>query len=81
MLINAFEFTITAKKEVVAGADDLDLAKKLARTVAKTHHCDVDIVNAFTGEVHQSLVCYVHIAYDEKRKQLKKYYEVKEREW
>ena len=81
MKMEIFEYNIYAKKEIVAGTNDLDLAKKIALKIAKREHCDVDIINAFTGEVHQSLVCYWHITYNEKQDIIEKYFEVKEREW
>lgn len=81
MKMEIFEYNIYAKKEIVAGTNDLDLAKKIAFKLAKREHCDVDIINAFTGEVHQSLACYLHITYNEKQEELEKYYEVKEVEW
>lgn len=81
MKMEIFEYNIYAKKEIIAGTNDLDLAKKIAFKIAKRKHCDVDIINAFTGEVHQSLVCYLHITYNEKVEEIEKYYEVKERVW
>jgi hypothetical protein len=81
MKMEIFEYNIYAKKEIVAGTNDLDLAKKIAFKIAKREHCDVDIINAFTGEVHQSLACYSHITYNETQEILEKYYEVKEVEW
>ena len=81
MKMEIFEYNIYAKKEIVAGTNDLDLAKKIAFKFAKREHCDVDIINAFTGEVHQSLACYLHITYNETQEILEKYYEVKEVEW
>ena len=76
-----FEYNIYVKKEVVVGTNDLDLAKKIAFKIAKREHCDVDIINAFTGEVHQSLVCQLHIIYNADREEIEKHYEVKERWW
>lgn len=81
MLMNVFEYNICTKKKAVAGTDDLELAKKIAFKLAKREHCDVDIINAFTGEVHQSLECHLHITYNEKLEEIEKYYEVKEVEW
>jgi hypothetical protein len=79
--MNVFEYNICTKKKAVAGTDDLELAKKIAFKLAKREHCDVDIINAFTGEVHQSLVSYLHITYNEELEEIEKYYEVKEVEW
>lgn len=79
MKMEIFEYNIYAKKEVVAGTNDLELAKKIAFKIAKREHCDVDIINAFTGEVHQSLVCYLYITYNANQEEIEKYYEVQER--
>jgi hypothetical protein len=79
--MNVFEYNICTKKKAVAGTDDLELAKKIAFKLAKREHCDVDIINAFTGEVHQSLACFLHVTYNETQEILEKYYEVKEVEW
>lgn len=81
MLMNVFEYNICTKKKVVAGTDDLEYARNMAYNVAHIEHCDVDVINAFTGEVHLSLVCYVHLVYNEKHEEVDKYYEVKEEEW
>ena len=79
MKMEIFEYNIYVKQEVVAGTNDLDLAKKIAFKMAKRDHCDVDIINAFTGEVHHSLVCIVHVAYNADMQEIEKFYEVKER--
>lgn len=81
MLMNVFEYNICTKKKAVAGTDDLDLAKKIAFKIAEREHCDVDVINAFTGEVHQSLVCYLYVTYNANREKLEEFYKVKEREW
>ena len=81
MKMEIFEYNIYAKKEIVAGTNDLDLAKKIAFKIAKRQHCDVDIINAFTGEVHQSLVSILRVAYNANQEEIEKYYEVKEWEW
>ena len=81
MMMNVFEYTIYAKGQAVAGTDDLDLAKKIAFKIAKREHCDVDIINSFTGEVHQSLVCFLHLTYNAEQEEIEKFYEVKERVW
>ena len=81
MKMEIFEYNICAKQEIVAGTNDLDLAKKIAFKIAKRQHCDVDIINAFTGEIHQSLVSYLHITYNADGEELEKFYEVKERVW
>ena len=81
MLMNVFEYNICTKKKAVAGTDDLELAKKIAFKIAKRQHCDVDIINAFTGEVHQSLVSILRVTYNANMEEIEKYYEVKEEEW
>ena len=83
MKMEVFEYNIYAKKEIIAGTNDLDLAKKIAFKIAEREHCDVDIINAFTGEVHQSLVCYAYayVAHDPRKMQPLTLYKVKEREW
>ena len=81
MMMNVFEHTIYAKKNAVAGTDDLELAKKIAFKIAKREHCDVDIINALTGEVEQSLCCILHVAYNADQEEIEKYYEVKENKW
>ena len=81
MKMEVFDLNIYARKEVVAGMNDTDLAMVMAKKIAKREHCDVDVINAFTGEVVYSLVCYLHITYNEDMGEIEKYYEVKEREW
>lgn len=81
MKMNVFEYTVSAKHEDIAAFDDLEHAKAYARVISKTEHCDTDVINAFTGEVHYSLCCYLHITYNADYEETEKYYEVKEREW
>lgn len=84
MKMEIFEYNICSHKkrgEAVAGTNDLEYARDMAYNVANTEHCDVDIINAFTGEVHLSLVCYVHVTYNDELEELERMYEVKEREW
>lgn len=81
MKMNVFEYTVSAKHEDIAAFDDLEHAKAYARVISKTEHCDTDVINAFTGEVHQSLVCSLHITYNEDIEEIEEYYEIKEREW
>ena len=81
MKMEVFEYTIHARKEEVAGTNDLEFAKQIAHLTADTMHCDVDIVNSFTGEVHLSLVCFKRIVWHANKEIVKTYYEVKEREW
>lgn len=81
MKMNVFEYTITAKQNDIAGCDDIELAKKIAFKVAKRKHCDVDVINAFTGEVVLSLVCFIHLTYNAEMEEVEKFYEVKERVW
>lgn len=81
MKMEVFEYTIYARKEEVAGANDVELAKQIALLTADTMHCDVDVINAFTGEIILSLVCFKHIVWHANKKIVKTCYEVKEREW
>ena len=81
MKMEVFEFGVYVKQEIVAGFNDLDRAISYAQKICKTEHCDVDIINAFTGEVHKSYGCYLHITYNATKEIIEKYYEVKEREW
>ena len=84
MKMEVFEYNICSKRQggnAVAGTNDLEYASDMAYNVANTEHCDVDVINAFTGEVHLSLVCYVHIIYNDELEELERTYEVKEREW
>lgn len=81
MLMNVFEHSICAKEKVIAGTDDFELAQKIAFKTAKREHCDVDVINAFTGEVEYSLCSYLRVTYNDKQDVIEKYYEVKEREW
>lgn len=81
MKMEVFEYGIYAKKEEVAGANDIEFAKQIAYLTASAMHCDVDIINSFTGEVHLSLVCFKHIVWHEDKEIVETYYEVKEREW
>ena len=81
MKMEIFEYNIYVKNEVIAGTNDLDLAKKIAFKIAKRQHCDVNIINAFTGEVHQSLVSILHVTYNANMEENEKYYEVIELAW
>lgn len=81
MKMEVFEYTIYANKEEVAGANDLKLAEQIAYLTAETMHCDVDIIDSFTGEVHLSLACFKHIVWHADKEIVETYYEVKEREW
>ena len=81
MKMEIFEYTLYAKKEEVAGTNDIEFAKDFAYNIANVKHCDVDVINAFTGEVVLSLVCYVHIIFNDELEELERIYEVKEREW
>jgi len=81
MKMEVFEYGIYARKEEVAGANDFELAKQIAYLTAETMHCDVDIIDSFTGEVHLSLVCFKHIVWHADKEIVETYYEVKEREW
>ena len=81
MKMEIFEFGVYAKGEIIAGFNDLDRANAYAFRVSKKEHCDTDVINSFTGEVHKSYACYLHITYNDTEEILEKYYEVKEREW
>ena len=81
MKMEVFEYTIYTNKEEVAGANDLEFAKQIAYLTAETMHCNVDIIDSFTGEVHLSLVCYTYIAYNPLKKEAFTFYKIKEREW
>lgn len=81
MKMEVFEYGIYARKEEVAGANDLEFAEQIAHLTANTMHCDVDIINSFTGEVHLSLVCLKHIVWHADKEIVETYYEVKERGW
>jgi hypothetical protein len=81
MKMEIFEYQVLARTELVAGFNDLDRAIKYAQKVCKREHCDVNVVNAFTGEIHKSYCSYLHVTYNEGLQEIEKYYEVKEREW
>ena len=81
MKMNVFEFTVSAKHEDIAGFENLETAVDFAHNFARKNHCDVDVINAFTGEVHKSLVCYEYMAYNPRRQELFTFYKVKERVW
>ena len=81
MKMEVFEYMVYAKKEMVAGFNDLERATKYAFKVSQREQCDTDVVNALTGEIHKSYCCQVHIVYNIGTKKLKKACEVKEREW
>lgn len=81
MKMEIFEFNIYVKKQEVVGTNDLELAKEIAYHLAETNHCDVDVINAFTGEVHCSYVSYMHITFNAQCEEIETTYEVKEREW
>lgn len=81
MKMEIFEFTVYAKDEIVAGFNDLDKAVRYAFKISKREHCDTDVINAFTGEVHKSWCCFLTVTYNADLEEIEKYYEVKEREW
>ena len=81
MKMNVFEYTITDGNNDIAGCDDIELAKEVANIVAVEKHCDVDVINAFTGEVVYSLESFIHITLDAYGKEISKIYETKVREW
>ena len=81
MKMEIFEYTIYAKQEEVAGANDIEFAKDFAYNIANVKHCDVNVINAFTGEVVLSLVCIVRVTYNADMQEIERVYEVKEWEW
>ena len=78
MKMNVFEYTITDGRNDIASCEDLDLAKDIAYQLAEEKHCDIDVINAFTGEVVYSLECYIHLTLYHNRP-MDKCYEIKER--
>lgn len=77
MLMNVYEYNVSVKGECVAGFNDLDDAKEFAMLQAEKYHCDVDVINAFTGEVHLSLVCYRLVKYNAVNEILEEFYNIK----
>jgi hypothetical protein len=81
MKMNVFEYTITDGNFDIAGCDDLELAKEIANMLAVEKHCNIDVINAFTGEVSYSLESFIHITLDAYGNEVSKIYETKVREW
>lgn len=81
MKMNVFEFTVSAKHEDIAGFENLADAIAFARHIANEQHCDVDVINAFTGEVHKSFVSYKIVIYNADNEQIEFKYRVAERVW
>lgn len=81
MKMEVFEYGVYVKKELVAGFNDLDRATAYAFRVSKKEHCDVDVINSFTGEVHKSYCSYLKVTYNADHEAIEKFYEVQEREW
>lgn len=81
MKMNVFEFTVSARHEDIASFESLDHAINFAKTLAATEHCDVDIINAFTGEVHKSYASYKIVTYNAEDERIELKYRVTEREW
>ncbi len=77
MLMNVYEYNVAVKGECKAGFDNLDEAKEYAIAQAEKHHCDVDIINSLTGEVHFSLVCYRYVVYNMNNETVEEYYKIK----
>lgn len=77
MLMHVYEYNVAVKGENVAGFDNLDDAKEFAVLQAERKHCSVDVVNAFTGEVHLCLVCYRWVKYNEADERLEEYFDIK----
>jgi hypothetical protein len=81
MKMEIFEYTITDGNFDIAGCNDIDLAKEVALMLATEKHCDIDIINAFTGEVVYSLETIIHITMNCHGTQIEKTFETREREW
>lgn len=81
MKMNVFEYTITDGKSDIAGCENINIAKEVALMLATEKHCDIDIINAFTGEVVYSLECLIYITLNCYEQEIEKTYEVREKEW
>lgn len=84
MKMEIFEYTVCTNQGEVAGFNNLDHAKAFAKHLANEEHCNVDVIDSFTGELHSSLVCHATIAYTlvgARFEEVSRSYEVKEREW
>lgn len=81
MKMNVFEFTIFDGKNDIASCEDLDTAKEIALLLATEKHCNIDVINSFTGEVSYSLESYHIITFNAYNEIVSDRYEVKEREW
>lgn len=81
MKMEIFEYGVYVKQEIVAGFNDLEKANAYAFKCAKREHCDVDVINSFTGEVHKSYCSFLTITYNAEGEVFEKFYAVKEREW
>ena len=76
MLMNVYEYNVAVKGECVAGFNDLDDAKAFARHSANEKHCEVMIINAFTGEVRLVLSVVVTIDYNSDLEEIRRTYKV-----
>ena len=81
MKMEVFEYGVYAKKEMVAGFNDLDRATAYAFKISKREHCDTDVINSFTGEVHKSYCSYLTVTYNAQQETIEKFYRVEERAW
>lgn len=81
MKMNVFEYTITAKKKDIAGFENLADAIAFAKHIANEQHCDVVIINAFTGEVCYEAYVIVRVTYNAYFEELSRNYEIKEKKW
>lgn len=78
MMMQVYEYNVYAKEKEVAGFDDVTRAECYARMVAHKEHCDVDVINAFTGEIHWHAQSYVHVTYNADMEEIETHYVVKE---
>ena len=78
MKMEIYEFNVCTHEGAIAGFNNLEKACAYAFKISKREHCDTDVINAFTGEVHKSYSCYVTLVCDIDNEHL--CYEVKERE-
>ena len=81
MKMNVFEYTVTAKEQDIAGFENPADAIAFARHIANEQHCDVVVINAFTGEVCYEAYVIVRVTYNAYFEELSRDYEIKEKKW
>ena len=81
MKMNVFEYTITDGNNDIMGCEDIEIAKKAALMLATEKHCDIDVINAFTGEVVYMLETLIHVTFNCYGEEIERLYETREREW